>query len=125
MTFLKYLAFKNHDSIISLSAVTFPLLRPHVLPYRYSAICIYLIGARHAARTVFSGIAWSTSEVLSTTLRKVCEDGHSAAPLSERMDVDNSDDLRTSQHKTDVVRSFPEVVSKIHGLLVLLFYSDD
>jgi len=54
--------------------------------------------------------------VPSTTIRKVCEDGLSVALLSERTDVDNFDDLRTSQHKTAPVRSFPGVVSKIFPL---------
>lgn len=53
-----------------------------------------LIGARHAAARVFSGIEWGGSRVCALTRRRLAQLGWSWQELEPRMDVDRPCDLR-------------------------------
>ncbi len=53
----------------------------------------YLIGMRKLERDVFAGIQWSSSTVLSETLRRAQERGLSVALLDPWYDVDTPEDL--------------------------------
>lgn len=53
----------------------------------------YLVGMKELHREIFSGIRWSTPEVLSQTLGKTAELGLKAALTPEWYDVDTPEDL--------------------------------
>ena len=53
----------------------------------------YLVGMKKNHREIFSGIRWSTHEVLSQTLGKITELGLSVALTPEWYDVDTVEDL--------------------------------
>jgi rSAM/selenodomain-associated transferase 1 len=56
----------------------------------------YLIGCRAAAFSskIFSGIEWSTDQVLPTTLARIREARQTVASLPSRFDIDREEDLR-------------------------------
>jgi rSAM/selenodomain-associated transferase 1 len=58
----------------------------------------YLLGCRALAYdpSVFDGIEWSTSTVLTTTLARIAELGRTVALLPEHYDIDTASDLQRS-----------------------------
>ena len=54
----------------------------------------YLVGCRNEVPTIFDGIAWSTSRVLSETIDRLNGSGQTLAVLPPGYDVDTPDDLR-------------------------------
>jgi glycosyltransferase A (GT-A) superfamily protein (DUF2064 family) len=59
----------------------------------------YLLGLSQPQPSLFSGIAWSTSEVCAQTLARAAEAGLRVHLLPQLADVDTEDDWRRAQSR--------------------------
>lgn len=76
----------------------------------------YLVGLRSLNRALFSGIPWSTENVLAETRRALAREGLSAAFLQAHYDVDSAGDLRRLIAEKDLTRLCPQTARRIAEL---------